>query len=222
MSPRGAGSRQNLRNRWFGSHATQGESNHEDSSFTPGSKDDYASTAGERVSFIISLRRQGGIFIDYKFSDPMAAQKRGWEGQKRGKSAKGQKEGVVIYEGPARGSFHTFLQSSSSLSSWKELIFMSVLERTLGTHTARATNVYTFHEDEVCVIFLLHCTNISMRYNLLMLFTINFYCCLFRIFSINFQFTQYTVIHELGHQELLNRFAPILTKVFYVDYFMLV
>ena len=40
----------------------------------------------------------------------------------------------MIYDRPARGSFHTFLQSLSSLSSWKELIFMSVLERTFCTH----------------------------------------------------------------------------------------
>lgn len=32
----------------------------------------------------------------------------------------------------ARGSFHTFLQSLFLLSSWKDLIFMSVLERILS------------------------------------------------------------------------------------------
>lgn len=56
--------------------------------------------------------------------------------QERERERERKVEGVVIYDTAARGSFHTFLQSLSSLSSWKELIFMSVLERTFCTHIA--------------------------------------------------------------------------------------
>lgn len=42
----------------------------------------------------------------------------------------------------ARGSFHTFLQSLFLLSSWKELIFMSVLERTLVSRERRYVATY--------------------------------------------------------------------------------
>lgn len=58
------------------------------------------------------------------------------EERKKERERERKVEGVVIYDTAARGSFHTFLQSLSSLSSWKELIFMSVLERTFCTHIA--------------------------------------------------------------------------------------
>lgn len=130
----------NLRNRWLGSHATQEESNREGTSFTR--RKTSMHRRGWRVSFIISLRRQAGIFIDYKFPSPWSLHSIPHRGRERERVGAGgeterereSREGVVIYEGPARGSFHTFLQSLSSLSSWKELIFMPVLERTFVTH----------------------------------------------------------------------------------------
>lgn len=96
---------------------------------------------GWRVSSIISLRRQARIFIDYT-SHPLKTAsligKRTTVDEERKKERERERkvEGVVIYDTAARGSFHTFLQSLSSLSSWKELIFMSVLERTFCTHIA--------------------------------------------------------------------------------------
>lgn len=142
------GAWKNLRNRWLGSHATQDESKREEgSSFeaTLWRNGDYASNGGGGVSSIISLRRQARIFIDYT-SHPLKTasligkrttvdEERKRE-QERERERERKVEGVVIYDTAARGSFHTFLQSLSSLSSWKELIFMSVLERTFCTHIA--------------------------------------------------------------------------------------
>lgn len=96
---------------------------------------------GWRVSSIISLRRQARIFIDYTSHPLKTASLIGKrttvdEERKRERERERKVEGVVIYDTAARGSFHTFLQSLSSLSSWKELIFMSVLERTFCTHIA--------------------------------------------------------------------------------------
>ena len=65
-----AGGCKNLRNRWFGSHATQEEFKHERSSFRNDESGDYASNRWWRVSFIISLRRQARIFIDYTSQPP--------------------------------------------------------------------------------------------------------------------------------------------------------
>lgn len=138
------GAWKNLRNRWLGSHATQDESKREEgSSFeaTLWRNGDYASNGGGGVSSIISLRRQARIFIDYT-SHPLKTAsligKRTTVDEERKKERERERkvEGVVIYDTAARGSFHTFLQSLSSLSSWKELIFMSVLERTFCTHIA--------------------------------------------------------------------------------------
>lgn len=138
------GAWKNLRNRWLGSHATQDESKREEgSSFeaTLWRNGDYASNGGGGVSSIISLRRQARIFIDYTSHPLKTASLIGKrttvdEERKRERERERKVEGVVIYDTAARGSFHTFLQSLSSLSSWKELIFMSVLERTFCTHIA--------------------------------------------------------------------------------------
>lgn len=94
---------------------------------------------GWRVSSIISLRRQARIFIDYTSHPqrhPSSEKEPRWMKKGRESERERKVEGVVIYDTAARGSFHTFLQSLSSLSSWKELIFMSVLERTFCTHIA--------------------------------------------------------------------------------------
>lgn len=136
------GAWKNLRNRWLGSHATQDESKREEgSSFeaTLWRNGDYASNGGGGVSSIISLRRQARIFIDYTSHPqrhPSSEKEPRWMKKGRESERERKVEGVVIYDTAARGSFHTFLQSLSSLSSWKELIFMSVLERTFCTHIA--------------------------------------------------------------------------------------
>lgn len=136
------GAWKNLRNRWLGSHATQDESKREEgSSFeaTLWRNGDYASNGGGGVSSIISLRRQARIFIDYTSHPqrhPSSEKEPRWMKKGRESERERKVEGVMIYDTAARGSFHTFLQSLSSLSSWKELIFMSVLERTFCTHIA--------------------------------------------------------------------------------------
>lgn len=131
----------NLRNRWLGSHATQDESKREEgSSFeaTLSRNDDYASTGVEGVVHHFIAEASQNIH-GLHFSPPenptaSLIGKRTTVDEERRRERK--VEGVVIYDTAARGSFHTFLQSLSSLSSWKELIFMSVLERTFCTHIA--------------------------------------------------------------------------------------
>ena len=104
------------------------------------------------VSFIISLPGRTRIFIDCCHPCTLAASE--WQRDAKRQAKKKERASDVEEEkenrkgrdiwarSRARGSFHTFLQSLFLLSSWKELIFMSVLERTLTSHE-RSTQPHT-------------------------------------------------------------------------------
>lgn len=95
------------------------------------------------VSFIIPLPERTRIFIDYRHPCSVGMTERCKErSKKRNGRATEEENGKsrdIWARGRARGSFHTFLQSLFLLSSWKELIFMSVLEH-IHTYLHRASD----------------------------------------------------------------------------------
>ena len=155
----GPDARRSLRNRWYGSHGGTAEGNRAwGSSFRKDAGKRYGAARREGVT------SDGGVvhhFIAganeniHRLLPPLHPCSVGMtEGCKETSKKKKERASDVEEEkenrkgrdiwarSRARGSFHTFLQSLFLLSSWQELIFMSVLERTLASHE-RSTQPHT-------------------------------------------------------------------------------